>query len=82
MSVTPHPPPRRSGSPLDPEADPSSHKLSAAAPHYLLIDTNVALHQVRVRACSDVRVRVCLGVFGRVWKTAQAGIGKKCRVGL
>lgn len=38
----------RSGSPLDPECDPESHKLSATAPHYLLIDTNVALHQVGV----------------------------------
>ncbi|GLC34112.1 hypothetical protein PLESTB_000838700 [Pleodorina starrii] len=35
-----------SGSPLDPDCDPASHKLSAAAPHYLLIDTNVALHQL------------------------------------
>ncbi|KAG2423316.1 hypothetical protein HXX76_015463 [Chlamydomonas incerta] len=35
-----------SGSPLDPQADAASHKLSAAAPHYLLIDTNVALHQL------------------------------------
>ncbi|GLI66006.1 hypothetical protein VaNZ11_009617 [Volvox africanus] len=35
-----------SGSPLDPECDPASHKLSATAPHYLLIDTNVALHQL------------------------------------
>ncbi|GAX77417.1 hypothetical protein CEUSTIGMA_g4862.t1 [Chlamydomonas eustigma] len=35
-----------SGSPLDPECDPSSHKLSTSAKHYLLIDTNVALHQI------------------------------------
>ncbi|GIL78962.1 hypothetical protein Vretifemale_8329 [Volvox reticuliferus] len=35
-----------SGSPLDPECDPASHKLSATAAHYLLIDTNVALHQL------------------------------------
>ncbi|GFR51506.1 hypothetical protein Agub_g13921 [Astrephomene gubernaculifera] len=35
-----------SGSPLDPDCDPSCHKLSASAPHYLLIDTNVALHQL------------------------------------
>lgn len=52
----------RSGSPLDPACDPSAHKLSADAPHYLVIDTNVALHQVRlmlegfssfVRVCSE-----------------------------
>ncbi|EFJ53011.1 hypothetical protein VOLCADRAFT_55673 [Volvox carteri f. nagariensis] len=35
-----------SGSPLDAECDPASHKLSGTAPHYLLIDTNVALHQL------------------------------------
>lgn len=35
-----------SGSPLDPECDPASHKLSADAPHYLVIDTNIALHQM------------------------------------
>ncbi|KAF8058848.1 RRP44A [Scenedesmus sp. PABB004] len=35
-----------SGSPLDPGCDPSAHKLSPDAPHYLVIDTNVALHQM------------------------------------
>lgn len=35
-----------SGSPLDPECDPSAYKLSPDAPHYLVIDTNVALHQM------------------------------------
>ncbi|KAG2491107.1 hypothetical protein HYH03_010551 [Edaphochlamys debaryana] len=35
-----------SGSPLDPACDPASHRLAADAPHYLLIDTNVALHQL------------------------------------
>lgn len=35
-----------SGTPLDPECDAASHKLSPSAPHYLLIDTNIALHQV------------------------------------
>lgn len=32
---------------MDAECDPASHKLGAAAKQYLLIDTNVALHQVR-----------------------------------
>ena len=36
-----------SGTELDPACDPESHKLSPAAKHYLLIDTNVALHQVK-----------------------------------
>ena len=35
-----------SGSPLDPECPPEACKLSGEAPHYLLVDTNVALHQV------------------------------------
>ena len=35
-----------SGSPLDPECDPASHKLSSEAPHYLIVDTNIALHQM------------------------------------
>ena len=38
----------RSGTPLDEKCDPSAHKLSASAKRYLLIDTNVALHQVRI----------------------------------
>lgn len=37
----------RSGTPLDEKCDASAHKLSASAKRYLLIDTNVALHQVR-----------------------------------
>eukprot|EP00955_Chlamydomonas_euryale_P106165 365686-Chlamydomonas_euryale.AAC.3 len=35
-----------SGSPLDLECPPESHKLGAASERYLLIDTNVALHQI------------------------------------
>lgn len=36
-----------SGTPLDPECPPEAYKLSGDAPHYLLVDTNVVLHQVR-----------------------------------
>ena len=36
-----------SGTPLDPESDPAANKLSAHAAHYLVVDTNVALSQVR-----------------------------------
>jgi hypothetical protein len=35
-----------SGSPLDAECPDAEHKLAADAPHYLVIDTNVALHQI------------------------------------
>lgn len=35
-----------SGSPLDPACPPEACKLSGDAPHYLLVDTNVALHQM------------------------------------
>lgn len=35
-----------SGSPLDPDCDPSAHKLAADADHYIVVDTNVALQQV------------------------------------
>jgi exosome complex exonuclease DIS3/RRP44 len=35
-----------SGSPLDPQCDPSAHKLAPDAAHYLMLDTNVALHQM------------------------------------
>jgi exosome complex exonuclease DIS3/RRP44 len=35
-----------SGSPLDPECDPASYKLSAEAPLYLVVDTNIVLHQM------------------------------------
>jgi len=40
---TPNP---RSGSPLDPECPPEAVKLAADAAAYLVIDTNVALHQL------------------------------------
>lgn len=36
----------RSGTGLDPNCDASSVKLSSDAQHYLVIDTNVVLHQV------------------------------------
>ena len=35
-----------SGSPLDPECDPSAVKLAPDAQHYLAVDTNVVLSQV------------------------------------
>ncbi|KAL6771469.1 hypothetical protein ACKKBG_A26505 [Auxenochlorella protothecoides x Auxenochlorella symbiontica] len=35
-----------SGSPLDPECDPASFKLSPDAQRYIVLDTNVALHQM------------------------------------
>lgn len=35
-----------SGTPLDPECDASAYKLSPDAARYLVLDTNVALHQV------------------------------------
>jgi hypothetical protein len=71
--------PRRSGSPLDPECDPASHKLSAAAPHYLLIDTNVALHQVRLCVLAGVdckpRHRAGLPALGQRWGWVPLGLG-------
>ncbi|KAL4428262.1 hypothetical protein ABPG75_002351 [Micractinium tetrahymenae] len=48
-----------SGTPLDPECPPEACKLSGEAPHYLLVDTNVALHQMDLlehAAVSDVIV--------------------------
>ncbi len=38
-----------SGSPLDPECDAESVKLSSDAKHYLIVDTNVVLQQVPAR---------------------------------
>jgi hypothetical protein len=38
--------PPRSGSPLDPECPPEAAKLSPTAAALLVIDTNVALHQL------------------------------------
>ncbi|GMH41507.1 hypothetical protein BSKO_09417 [Bryopsis sp. KO-2023] len=35
-----------SGTALDPDCDPSAVKLSSDARHYLVIDTNIALHQI------------------------------------
>lgn len=48
----------RSGTPLDPACDASAHKLSTTAQHYLIIDTNVALHQVGASAGTGVHPRV------------------------
>ncbi|EFN55177.1 hypothetical protein CHLNCDRAFT_35599 [Chlorella variabilis] len=48
-----------SGTPLDPECPPEAYKLSGDAPHYLLVDTNVVLHQMDLLehpAVSDVVV--------------------------
>ena len=49
-----------SGSPLDPESDPSCNKLSADAREYLVVDTNVVLQQV-------------LGALVLVWKQRMRG---------
>ncbi len=32
---------------MDPECDPEAFKLSENAPHYVVVDTNVALQQAR-----------------------------------
>lgn len=42
-----------SGTPLDRECPPDCYKLSGEAAHYLLVDTNVVLHQVGGRAEGD-----------------------------
>lgn len=63
-----------SGSPLDPGCDPSAHKLAPAAQHYLVIDTNVALHQMDFLehpAISDVVV--CRTVVEEVEHRNKAG---------
>lgn len=58
-----------SGTPLDPQCDPSAHRLSASAPHYLLIDTNVALHQLDFLEHSAVKdIIVCSTVLEEVKK--------------
>ena len=36
----------QSGTPLDPSCPKDAHKLSKDAPHYLVVDTNIALQQV------------------------------------
>uniref|UniRef100_A0A383VI63 Uncharacterized protein n=1 Tax=Tetradesmus obliquus TaxID=3088 RepID=A0A383VI63_TETOB len=63
-----------SGSPLDPGCDPSAHKLAPDAQHYLVIDTNVALHQMDFLehpAISDVVV--CRTVVEEVEHRNKAG---------
>jgi hypothetical protein len=46
-----------SGTSLDPECDPSAFKLSADAAAYVVVDTNVVLHQVCMRVLC-----MCVGV--------------------
>ena len=70
--------PDRSGSPLDEECNASAHKLSATAKQYLLIDTNVALHQVGHwgRRRGEGRTNVALHqVSGRKGKGGEASSG-------
>ncbi len=43
-----------SGSPLDPECDQDAAKLSASAPHYLIVDTNIVLQQVNDTAYTSL----------------------------
>eukprot|EP00775_Hariotina_reticulata_P011972 gene11972-12115_t len=68
-----------SGSPLDPACDPSAYKLSENAKHYLVIDTNVALHQMDFLehpAIADVIV--CRTVMEEVEHRNKAG-GQRLR---
>ena len=46
-----------SGSPLDPDCDQSAAKLSASAPHYLVVDTNIVLQQVSDTAYTALVMR-------------------------
>lgn len=39
-----------SGTPLDPDCPSTSYLLAPDARHYLIVDTNVVLQQVRVRS--------------------------------
>lgn len=47
-----------SGSPLDPECDAESAKLSADAKQYLVVDTNVALQQVSL--CAELSLQLSI----------------------
>eukprot|EP00879_Flechtneria_rotunda_P021039 GHRR01022163.1.p1 GENE.GHRR01022163.1~~GHRR01022163.1.p1 ORF type:complete len:742 (+),score=218.81 GHRR01022163.1:116-2341(+) len=63
-----------SGSPLDPRCDPSAHKLAADAKHYLVIDTNVALHQMDFLEHPAIKdVVVCRTVVEEVEHRNKAG---------
>lgn len=48
-----------SGTPLDPTCPAEAWKLSGEAPHYLVVDTNVVLHQAGGHACR--RTLPCAG---------------------
>ena len=49
-----------SGTPLDPDCPPEAYKLSADAKYYLVVDTNIVLHQVLAAAS-----RVVAALSGR-----------------
>eukprot|EP00201_Polytomella_parva_P012818 CAMPEP_0175062708 /NCGR_PEP_ID=MMETSP0052_2-20121109/14323_1 /TAXON_ID=51329 ORGANISM="Polytomella parva, Strain SAG 63-3" /NCGR_SAMPLE_ID=MMETSP0052_2 /ASSEMBLY_ACC=CAM_ASM_000194 /LENGTH=297 /DNA_ID=CAMNT_0016328769 /DNA_START=89 /DNA_END=979 /DNA_ORIENTATION=+ len=56
-----------SGSPLDSSCDPSQHRLSSAATHYVVIDTNIALHQLTFLEDPNVTdVIICSTVLNEV----------------
>ncbi len=57
-----------SGSPLDPECDQDAAKLSASAPHYLIVDTNIVLQQVTDSAYTAL---VMLDVLAPIGKSLQ-----------
>lgn len=67
------PVPCRSGSPLDAECPQEAHKLSGSAATYLLIDSNVALHQLDLLEHQAVEdVIVCSTVLDEVRHKNQA----------
>lgn len=75
----------RSGTPLDEKCDPSAHKLSASAKRYLLIDTNVALHQVRTlrgrREGAGTRGAAGQASRGQAPGQTPGGAGTRCAHG-
>jgi hypothetical protein len=64
---------RRSGSPLDAGCDPSAHKLAPDAKHYLVIDTNVALHQVRGSSSSSTAAALMVRLYHQCHQPAPLG---------
>ena len=68
-----------SGSPLDPQCDPESHKLSGEAPHYLIVDTNIALHQMDLLEHAAITDAVITSIVLEEVKARNAAVYQRLR---
>lgn len=68
-----------SGTPLDEECDPATHTLSPDAPHYVVMDTNIALHQMDVLEHAAVKDVIVASVVLNEVKARNTSVYQRLR---